>query len=59
MIESLETLVEPAVSWATADGPPNWMFALALLTTPALWSRRATDAVKRRFGGQHPEAPDE
>lgn len=57
MMDTIATLSEPAVQWATADGPPNWMFVLALLTTPAMWSRRVTALAKRRLGGQ--EASDE
>jgi len=30
---------------------PLWAFLLALLTSPAEWSRRVARVVSRRFGG--------
>jgi len=38
-----------AVEWATATGPPNWLFVLALLTHPKTWSGAAVQMVRRRF----------
>ena len=37
-------LVPAAIDWLAARGPPNWVFVLALITSPAAWS----DAVRKR-----------
>jgi len=48
-------LVQPATDWATANGPPNWVFVVALLTTPHLWASRisavGTRLIDRYLGG--------
>lgn len=33
------------VEWAVSNGPPNWVFVLALITHPATWS----DAALKRL----------
>lgn len=38
------------VEWATASGPPNWVFVLAVLTSPVVWSRWAVQFARERFG---------
>lgn len=47
-------MIEPALEWATAPGPPNWVFVVTLLTAPHLWSRyvkqAAQDVYAERFG---------
>ncbi|WP_143103899.1 hypothetical protein [Halorubrum sodomense] len=43
-------MIDAAVEWAVAPGPPNWMFALALLTHPKVWSGEAVRAVRNRLG---------
>lgn len=49
-------LLGELVAWAAADGPPNWAFAVALLSTPHLWSRYvkrvATRLYERYTGGR-------
>lgn len=51
----MSEFVTAAVEWATNPGPPNWVFVLALLTTPAYWSDKVRKWVGRlidkRFGG--------
>lgn len=42
-------MLAPAVEWATAHGPPNWLFAVALLTTPHQWSRYANRAIRQLY----------
>lgn len=36
-----------AVKWAAADGPPNAVFLIAVLTAPWLWAGYAKQAAKR------------
>ena len=43
-------MLEPAVEWARASGPPNWLFVLALLTAPRQWSTVAVDTIQERIG---------
>lgn len=38
-------LVAATVDWLTAEGPPNGVLVLALLTHPSTWS----DAVRERL----------
>lgn len=48
-------MLDPVVEWATAPGPPNLLFVVALLTAPHLWSRYVKRTVRelyeQRFGG--------
>ena len=37
--------VTAAAEWAARPGPPNWVFSLAVLTSPAIWSNAARDRV--------------
>ena len=39
-------MLEPAIDWATRAGPPNWVFVVALLSAPHLWSRYVKRAAK-------------
>jgi len=41
----MSELVARAVEWLAADGPPNWVFVLAVVTTPATWS----NTVRKRL----------
>ena len=45
----MSELVDAAVNWLASDGPPNWLFVLALLTAPAKWSRTAVSFVRSRL----------
>jgi len=36
-----------AVEWAAADGPPNAVFLIAVLTAPWLWADYAKQGAKR------------
>jgi len=45
----MSALVDVAIEWAAARGPPNWMFVLALLTTPSRWSRTIVSVVRARL----------
>jgi len=49
-----QDLITPLLDWATAHGPPNWTFVVAILTAPHLWSRYikkvARDLYAERFG---------
>lgn len=38
-------VIQPAIDWATANGPPNWVFVLALLTAPHLWAKQIKDRL--------------
>lgn len=42
--------VASAADWAMSTGPPNWLFALALLTHPARWTDIAMTQLQKRFG---------
>jgi hypothetical protein len=42
-------LLGPVISWATEAGPPNWLFLLAVLTRPAVWSKSVVEAARRRL----------
>lgn len=44
-------VVAAAARWAASNGPPNAVFILALLTSPARWSRWAADRVGSYIGG--------
>jgi len=46
----MSELVQAAVEWAAANGPPNWVFILALLTAPARWTSIAIEMVQSRLG---------
>jgi len=39
-------LITAAVAWLAADGAPNWVVFLALLTSPWTWAR----VVRKRLG---------
>lgn len=39
-----------AAEWAAREGPPNLVFILALLTSPARWSRWARDRLDQWRG---------
>ncbi|WP_418283916.1 hypothetical protein [Halorubrum sp. DTA46] len=41
-------MINAAAEWAVAAGPPNWLFALALLTHPKVWSDAAVRTVRKR-----------
>ncbi|TKX70957.1 hypothetical protein [Halorubrum sp. GN11GM_10-3_MGM] len=41
-------MIDAAAEWAAGAGPPNWMFALALLTHPKVWSEAAVRIVRAR-----------
>lgn len=41
-----------AASWATSQGPPNWVFVVALLTAPHKWTDIIVSRVRQRFGGE-------
>lgn len=45
------TFVEGAAAWATSSGPPNWVFVVALLTSPSRWTSLVMTQLKQRFGG--------
>lgn len=47
----MSDVVAVAVDWAAATGAPNAVVVLALLTSPATWSKRAVAVVRKRFGG--------
>lgn len=42
-------MIDSATSWATATGVPNWLFVVALLTHPKVWSDMAVSAVRDRL----------
>ena len=42
-------MIDAAAEWAVATGPPNWMFVLALLTHPKVWSESAVRLVRDRL----------
>jgi len=47
-------MIDPLLEWATRPGPPNWVFVVALLTAPHLWSRyvkRAASEYYQRYVG--------
>jgi hypothetical protein len=48
------TMLESAIEWATRPGPPNWVFVVAILTAPKVWSkyihRLARKLYEQRFG---------
>ncbi|SEF56065.1 hypothetical protein [Halobellus limi] len=39
-----------AAEWLAATGAPNAVVILALLTSPATWSKRAVAFVRQRIG---------
>lgn len=39
-----------AMDWAASTGAPNALVVLALLTSPATWSKRAVAIVRKRLG---------
>jgi len=43
------TPIDAALDWAVASGPPNWVFVLALLTSPARWSSATVAIVRSRL----------
>lgn len=43
-------MIEAATEWAAASGPPNGVFLFAVLTSPAVWSRRAVQLLRERLG---------
>lgn len=43
-------MIEDAPRWLFHP-VPLWVFILALLTSPAEWSRRAVRVMSKRFGG--------
>lgn len=49
-------LLEPLLEWATKPGPPNWVFVVAILTAPHLWTKyikeALRDAYNSRFGDE-------
>lgn len=42
-------LAAAALDWLAAEGPPNGVFALALLTHPATWSDAALKRLRPLF----------
>jgi len=42
-------MIDSAVAWGLEPGPPNWIFVVALLSTPHLWSRYAKESASRLF----------
>jgi hypothetical protein len=47
-------MIEDPPAWLF-HSVPLWAFLLALLTSPAKWSRAAGRVMKRRFGGDRDE----
>jgi len=47
----MSEVVAAAAEWAASSGPPNALFVVALLTSPARWSRWAADRVGSYLGG--------
>jgi len=43
-------MIDNPPAWLFHD-VPLWVFILALLTSPAEWSRRVARVMTRRFGG--------
>lgn len=47
-------MMENALNWAQANGPPNWLFVVALLTAPRLWAeyikKAVSDYYERHYG---------
>jgi hypothetical protein len=41
-----------ATDWLASTGAPNGLVLLAVLTSPATWSRRATSFVRRRLSSE-------
>lgn len=41
----MPNFIQPALDWATASGPPNWVFLVALLTAPHLWAKQIKNRV--------------
>lgn len=41
-----------AASWATSTGPPNWVFLVAVLTTPSRWTNIVMTRLQQRLGGE-------
>jgi len=39
-------LIGAAFEWAVSAGPPNWVFVLALITTPATWSNMVRKRIR-------------
>ncbi|WP_158217306.1 hypothetical protein [Halorubrum sp. Ib24] len=53
-------MIDAAAEWAVATGPPNWMFVLALLTHPKVWSGAAVQTVRKRLlDDRRADAPDD
>lgn len=47
----MSEVAQAAAQWAAANGPPNAVFVVALLTSPARWSKWAAEQVGARLGG--------
>lgn len=48
-------LLQPLLDWATAHGPPNWVFIVAVLSSPHLWAqyvKRAANHLYQRYTGE-------
>jgi len=39
-----------AIEWMARNGPPNWVFIVAVLTRPMAWSRYIMQLVEKRLG---------
>jgi len=48
----MSVLVDSALEWLAANGPPNWLFLVAVLTSPARWSSTAWSIIDERLSGR-------
>lgn len=42
-------MINPLIDWATSNGPPNWVFVAALLTSPHMWSQYVKQAASEFY----------
>jgi hypothetical protein len=50
----VNALVEVAVAWAVQSDVPNWLFAVALLTSPSRWTNWVIGVVRDRVTNTAP-----
>jgi hypothetical protein len=44
-------VIDGIPAWFFQTGPPNWVFLVALLTSPSKWAKQAKRVMKKPFGG--------
>jgi len=48
-------MMDSAVQWAVESGPPNWVFLLALLTSPKKWGELASRVIDEKLRNKEDE----